>query len=825
MRDVQRFREAARECRRAAGRTQQQLARAIGLHPDVLSHKLHERGGAVLTTAEVTAIVTTLAGWGAIGSRAEAQALLALMAVPPQAISARAWAEPPLAALAPGGPAAPSPPPGAAPGTAGGRVTGGPGRLVPVPLPAPLTPLVGRAAEVAEVAAAVAACRLVPLTGTGGAGKTRVALQAAAGLAGRFTDGVAFADLAPVRDPDLVAVTVARALGLAPRSAVAAEEQLAAALRPARLLLVADNMEHLVEEAPLLGRLLAAAPGLHLLVTSRVPLRLYGEHQLRLPPLRVAERAGEAAACEAVQLFVQRARSVVPGFDPHGEALAATAAICTVLDGLPLAIELAAAWVRLYPPQALLPRLRARPSLLAGGPRDRPERQQTLRATLDWSGALLPSPARDLFARLGVFAGPFDVTAAAAVCAARDSPARMLERLDALAEHSLLEVTAAAIPRFRLLETVREYALARLAETGDSQLAHERHLRHYLTLATEARPGLDGPGQGTLLNRLEADFANISAALHWARAQAETDGAYLEEGLRLATAVAPVWRRRGSLAEGALHLERLLAIGARPGTAAPAIRAWAVLEASALACFRGDYPHSAALAGEGLTLCQTAGDLAGSAWAHRYLGEAAFAVGDLATAEPHFTSQLAFARRARDRWAEAGAHNMLGQVSRYRGSYRQANARLRRALRSFQAAADPDGAASVLNSLGEVARDAGQPARARSLFQQALRGHQLTGSQRGMAADLEGIAATAALDRASRTTLVYLGAAQNLREATGGPLPPAETAVLHRLIDVPLAPLSQRERQDALAEGRDRPLADVIAEALGQPATGTAAAD
>ena len=250
-----------------------------------------------------------------------------------------------------------------------------------------------------------------------------------------------------------------------------------------------------------------------------------------------------------MQLFVQRARAVAPGFDPRGEELAATAAICAALDGLPLAIELAAARVRLYPPQALLPQLQARLPLLVGGPRNLPQRQQTLRATLDWSDALLSPDARDLFARLGVFAGPFDAAAAAAVCGTAD-PLAMTERLAELAGHSLLEVTPGLTPRFALLATVREYALARLAETGQADAVHERHLRHYLALATQARADLDGPQQGDWFDRLAADFANIRAALDWARPRAEAGSSYLEDGLRLATAAAPFWRRRGSHGRG-----------------------------------------------------------------------------------------------------------------------------------------------------------------------------------------------------------------------------------------------------------------------------------
>jgi predicted ATPase len=823
VRDPERFRQAVRERCRTAGHTQQQLARAIGLHPNVLSHKVHQRG-AGLTAVDVIAIVTTLAGWGAVSSQAEARTLLALMAVPPHAVPARAWAAPPLSDL----------PPGPAPGEQhpdergaepDGHADGS--RLLLAPAPVPVTPLVGREAEVAAVVSAVTGNRLVTLTGTGGTGKTRIALAAAAELTGRFADGVAFADLAPLGDADLVDVTLLRALGLLPGSAAAAEEQLAAALAPAHLLLVADNLEHLVERAPLLGRLLAAAPRLHLLVTSRIALGLYGEHQVRVPPLRLPETthadAGGAAgaeASEAVRLFIQRARAVDPGFAPHGEALTATAAVCAALDGLPLAIELAAARVRLYPPQALLARLRDRLSLLTGGARNLPQRQQTIRAALDWSDALLPGPARELFACLGVFAGPFDAAAASAVRGAPDA-AEMVDRLAELAGHSLLEVTPGQVPRFTMLATVREYAQARLAESGQTDLMHDRHLRYYLALATEARASLDGPDQGAWLDRLEADFADIRAAMDWARLRGPADAARLEDGLRLASAVGPMWRRRGSLAEGALHLERLLALDTRLAedtgehAAAPATRAWAVLEACAMACFRGDYPASKALAEEGLALCGPLGDLAGLAWAHRYLGEAALAAGDLATAGPHFGRQLAYAQQAGDLWTEASARNMLGQVARYQGRYAGADAELTQALRGFRAAGDPGGAASALNSLGEVARDRGQAAEALALFRQALRGHWRIGSRRGMAADLEGLATAAALDGAPRTALVYLGAAQALHQASGGLTLPVEQDLMDRLLDANLDSLSPRDRDQALAEGRTRPLDQLVAEVLG----------
>ena len=516
-------------------------------------------------------------------------------------------------------------------------------------------------------------------------------------------------------------MTLLRALGLTPQAAAPAEDQLTAALRPARLLLVADNMEHLVEQAPLLGRLLAAAPGLRLLVTSRVPLGLYGEHQIRVPPLRLPGH-GRPGRRQRGGTVVRRAR---PGRGQPGSTRRARTLEATASD-LRCPGRAAAGHRAGRGPGPAVPAAGAAApaagaaALLIGGPRDVPQRQQTLRATLDWSDALLTAAARDLFARLGVFAGSFDAAAAAAVAEPGRS-AGMIERLAALAEHSLAEVFARPARGSGCWQTVREYALARLAETGQADAVHERHLRHYLALATQARAHLDGPQQGDWLDRLAADFANIRAALDWAgpgRGRRPLPGRRAAPGHR---GGGPFWRRRGSLAEGALHLDRLLALEARHHTAAPATGAWAVLEASALAWFSGDYPAATGLARQGLELCAALGDLLGQAWAHHWLGEAAMGLGDLATAETHFRSQLDLAGQARDRWTEAQARNMLAQISRYQGRYDEATAQLRRAQQVFQAAGDPDGAATVIGSLGEVARDAGKPDQARDLFRQALR--------------------------------------------------------------------------------------------------------
>src|ERR1700722_1448903 len=424
MRDLDQFRAEVRKHRRVVGRTQQQLARSVGLPPDMLSHKLNGSDHAVLTAPDVIGIVTTLAGWGALANRAEVRALLSLMDVPPDAIPAAA---PPAEPIAP-------------------RL-----RLRPAPLPAPATPLGVRERERAEVAVAVAGSRLVTLTGAGGTGKTRLATQVARDLAGDFADGVALVDLAPVRNPALFATTIARTLGLAPASAEAAEAHLVEALHDRELLLVTDNLEHLLEETQLLARMMTAVPGLRLLATSRIPLRLYGEQTVRVPPLPLPGEGGTGPAVrdsEAVQLFLARARAVRPGFDPQADELAAVGEICAAVDGLPLAIELAAARIRLHSPSALLSLLQSRLALLTGGPRDLPHRQQTLRAALDWSYALLSPDAQQLFARVGVLAGPFDAAAAAAINGDQD-PVATLDQLADLGDQSLLEISAGDVPAFR----------------------------------------------------------------------------------------------------------------------------------------------------------------------------------------------------------------------------------------------------------------------------------------------------------------------------------------------------------------------------------------
>lgn len=805
MHDLSPFRAELRARRRAVGRTQQQLARAVGLHPDVLSHKLNGSDGAVLTVADAVGLVTVLAGWGTVASREEAEQLLILAGAARQTIAVQAWASPVLAALPAGegvsAPSAPVPRP----------------RLAPAPPPAQATALIGRERELARVAAALTVSRLVTLTGVGGAGKTRLAVQIAADQASRPPDGVAFVALAQVGDPELLAVSIAAALGLAPPSMAAGEDHLATAVAERNLLLVLDNMEHLLEGVPLLSRLLSAAPALRILATSRTALRLSGEHIVRVPPLSLPgdNPAAPPQDSEAVRLFAARAEAVSPGFADQPGDVPAIAAICTCLDGLPLAIELAAARVRLWPPQVLLPMLQSRLQLLTGGPRDQPARQQTLRAALDWSYRLLTEPGQDLFRRLGVFAGPFSAAAAAAVTAAGDVD-DILARLTELADQSLLEITPGATPLFRLLQTVSEYASARLAEAGEETDARRRHLAYYVQLAEDVRRQFPaGPKTPELLDTLQTALPNIQAALDFACQQAAEDSVSLDEGLRLATAAGPLWRWGSRFAEGGLQLSRLLAAGSprQRGTNTPA-RARAVLEACDLARVSGDYEQAADLGRLAIEMCRQLGGDRDLARAHRVAGDAAVAVGDLARAAPHLEQAIALARQAGDLILQAEASNVLGQLDNQAGRRVEAGRLLRQAVRLYRAAGEPDWAAGVLHSLAETERDSGHAALAHRLYVIALRQVGESGNQRGIAYDLEGLAAIAAGKGEPHRALVLLGAAEVLRAEIGAPLPPADRDRLAAAMQPALATLTPEQQRAATMTGRTQPIAATIASAM-----------
>src|SRR5918992_2625428 len=421
-------------------------------------------------------------------------------------------------------------------------------------LPAQPTPLVGRERELKEVCGLLREeeVRLLTLTGPGGIGKTRLGLQIAAELLDEFEDGVFFVALATITDPALVASAIAEPLGVVEAGDQPLEEGLKDFLRSKELLLLLDNFEQVLGGAPLVGELLSECPRLNVLATSRSVLRVYGEQEFAVPPLELPDHkrlpsVERLTQYEAVRLFIERAKAARPDFSVTNENAPAVAEICVRLDGLPLAIELAAARIKLLTPSAMLERLGSRLKLLGGGARDLPERQRTLRGTIEWSHALLEEGEQVLFARLAVFAGGRTLEAIEAVCEGQGELAvDPLEGVSSLLDKSLLrqEEGPEGKPRFVMLETIHEYARERLQASGEAEEARRLHAQHFLALAEEVEPELSGADQLAYLERLEAEHDNMRAALTWSLENEP------ETVLRLARTLARFWEKRSHYLEG-----------------------------------------------------------------------------------------------------------------------------------------------------------------------------------------------------------------------------------------------------------------------------------
>jgi predicted ATPase/class 3 adenylate cyclase len=601
-------------------------------------------------------------------------------------------------------------------------------------LPAQPTALVGRKHDLAAIGELLRhdKVRLLTLIGAGGTGKTRLALQAAAELLDAFIDGVWFVDLAPISDPGLVIATIAHILGVKETGGQPLIEQLCAYLRTKHLLILLDNFEQVIDAAPHVASLLAAAPHLKMVVTSRVVLHLRGEKEYAVPPLNLPDRKQlpplEALSqYTAVELFIQRAQDVKLDFQVTNANAPAVAEICHRLDGLPLAIELAAARIKLFAPELLLKRLEQRLTILTGGPRDAPARQQTIRSTIDWSYQLLEETEQTLFTRMGVFAGSCTFEASEAVCNVDgDLPIDIVEGISTLTSKSLLRQAEGVDgePRFVMLETIREYALDRLAVLEELNSMRRRHAAYYLGLAERTETKLQGPEQVVWLDRLEVEHDNLRAALAWAL---EVEA---ELGLRLAGALAPFWNVRCYLSEGRRWLTRAIASQADLSAAR---RAKALRWAASFAWDQSDFVQAGELGEQSLALYRGLDDKRGIAGACEAVGLAARALRNYDRAIAFFEEGLALYRELGDRSGTASMLLSLGAVVWRRSDNDCAQAMFEESLDLYRELDDRSGVANALRMLGIVAERRADDKRWREYAEQSLQLYRMLGDKHSVA--------------------------------------------------------------------------------------------
>jgi predicted ATPase/class 3 adenylate cyclase/DNA-binding CsgD family transcriptional regulator len=566
-------------------------------------------------------------------------------------------------------------------------------------LPVQPTPFLGREHEGAAIAALLRreGVRLVTLTGPGGTGKTRLALQVAADVSELFSSGVFFVNLAPISDPALVVPTIAKTLAIREGSGQSLLERLTEELRQRQLLLLLDNFEQVVSSAEQVAALLTACPRLKVLVTSREVLHVRAEYEFPVPPLAFPDpdHLPDLAALAhhaAIALFLQRAQAVQPDFQLTEANARAVASLCARLDGLPLAIELAAARMKLFSPQALLARLGQPLSLLTSASRDVPARQQTLRNTIAWSYHLLDAREQQLFQRLSVFVGGCELSAIEAVSSVLgDGAASVLEGVASLLDKSLLlqREQGQGEPRVQMLETVRAYGLEVLKASGEMEGTRQAHAEYYVRLAEEAEPELTGQAQGVWFERLEQELDNLRAALMWSLERGEA-GQRVEMALRCASALRWFWDVRGYVSEGQTFLERALA--ERQGDAAPA-QVKALNAAAYLAHTHSDDDRAEALCEKALACCQELGDKAGIARSLRLLGMIAWRRYHFASAFSQTEESLALFREVGDEEEAAWSLNNLAGLFSYRGEYARALSLIEESLALFRASGNIQGSA------------------------------------------------------------------------------------------------------------------------------------
>ncbi len=713
-------------------------------------------------------------------------------------------------------------------------------------LPASRTSLIGREQQVAEAAKLLLRpdVRLLSLTGAGGAGKTRLALAIAKLTAQEFTAGVQFVGLAAISNPALVGIAIAKALNIQQVANQTIAQAIGDELRNSGpFLLVLDNFEQVLHAATVVAEILETCPALKVMVTSRACLRIYGEQEFQVTSLEQDS---------AVELFVQRAMAVRPTFAMTADNAQAIREICSRLDCLPLAIELAAARTRVLSPATMLDRLQNRLQLLTGGALDLPARQQTLRNAIDWSHGLLNDAEQKLFRRLSVFVGGCTLEAAEAVCnTTRDLDLDLFEGLSSLVDKNLIQNADQPWPepRFAMLETIREYALERLASSGEESATRRAHAAYCLVLAEEGNPELNPEDRAVWLERCDVEIDNFRSALDWLFQKQELDW-----GLRLCIALFRFWDMREHLTEGRARLETILRLA---GTGFTKERAKVGLFLGALTTPQGDFSAAQQFIKESLNLYQELGDDWGTAASLNALGVSARDRGDYSSAHEYFERSLMCWRMLGDPLAAARTLHNLANVVRVRGDYPAAQAALREATNLFEELGDRSGAAWSLNQQGDIAREQRDLPVARTLYQDALSAFRQAGDQwgsarsladlgyvccdqedyvaahaayrealqifaelghrRGLARTLEGCACLAVARGGAARALKLASAAAHLRRIIGAPLPQAEQTRLDQTLLTAWDSLTDAEGSAAWSEGSAMSVEKAIKYSLDEP--------
>ena len=727
-------------------------------------------------------------------------------------------------------------------------------------LPAQRTGFVGREKEVAAAKELLLRqdVHLITITGPGGIGKTRLAVQVASSLVENFPGGTHFVPLSSLSDPGLIASTVVQTLGIRESGGQSPleilREKLQDSLR-APMLLLLDNFEHLIQAASIVAEFLAISPNLKILVTSREALRVYGEHEFPVPPLALPDSRSTPAVevlsqFPAVSLFVQRAVAVKPDFALNQENALAVAEICARLDGLPLAIELAAARIKILSPSSMQTRLASRLQLLTGGARDLPQRQQTLRAAIDWSYDLLSPGEQRLFQRLSVFAGGCNLEGIEAVCDTQgDLGLNLLDGMASMVDKSLVQLVEPAMDecRFVMLETIREYALEKLQASGEKALTKRAHAAYCLVLAEEETTESSDAKGAEWLERLTFEHDNFRAGIEWL---IETGDA--EWGLRLGAALFRFWEMREYFAEGRESLGRLLKLAG--ATAPTKARVRALFAAGVLTLEQGDYTSADALIRESLNTARELGDkqcaaiclnaLAVNAqhrddcagaralfeeslllWRElgdqkavaRSLSNLANIVksqGDYSSARSLYAESLAIFRQLGDPRCVAWSMNYQGDVARELGDFTAAQTLYEQCLTNFRELGDRWGIAGTLADLGSLAREQGSYPTACALYRESIQIFQELAHKRGMARLLECFACLAAAQLEAERSLRLAGAAAALRQNVGAPLAPAEQAKLEASLFPARQSLTDPASETAWQEGWALPIEKAIEEVL-----------